>query len=107
METKGLEYFISVYDCGSIMTAAEKLFISPQGLSKAIGKLEGEVCHELFVRSNRGVVPTDFARRLYPVAHRIVALVGSIAAGGGAGEEPGVPETLNVVSASGYLLTLG
>ena len=80
METKGLEYFINVYDCRSIATAAEQLFISPQGLSKSIAHLEAELGQTLFIRSNRGVEPTAFAHRTYPVARKIVALVSNITA---------------------------
>lgn len=104
METKGLEYFISVYDCRSITTAAEQLFISPQGLSKSIAHLEGELGQTLFVRSNRGVEPTAFAHQAYPVARKVVSLIDSIVA---STSQSRPTEFVSIVSTSGYLLTLG
>lgn len=66
MDMGSLGAFVAVYDCGSITKAAQQLYISPQGLSKSITRLEGEMGTQLFVRSHHGVVPTKYARTLYP-----------------------------------------
>jgi DNA-binding transcriptional LysR family regulator len=44
--------------------ASQALFISQQGLSKSIHKLEEELGFTLFQRSVSGVKPTDSAHRL-------------------------------------------
>lgn len=59
MDFKQLEYFLAIYEEGSISKAAEKLFISQQGLSKAILALEQELDCKLFHRKPKGVVLTD------------------------------------------------
>ena len=43
MKFRQLEYFIEVVDCGSISTAAKKLYISQPSLSRIIGALEKEM----------------------------------------------------------------
>lgn len=66
MDTRNLESFCTVYECGSINKAASMLHISSQGLSKVLAKLEAELGHSLFTRSSTGVVPTPYACDLYP-----------------------------------------
>ena len=43
MNIRDLDFFIKVYECRSISIASEKLFISAQGLSNAISRLEKEL----------------------------------------------------------------
>lgn len=43
MDTKNLYYFQIVFEEGNIRTAAQKLYISPQGLGKVIKGLEIEL----------------------------------------------------------------
>lgn len=43
MDTKDLRCFRQVYEDRSINQAAKQLFITPQGLSRIITKLEGEL----------------------------------------------------------------
>lgn len=66
MNKKQLEYFMEAYRCRNIQTAANNLYISHQGLSRVIRLLEDELGQSLFVRSNRGLEPTDFATMLLP-----------------------------------------
>ena len=66
MNKKQLEYFVETYRCRNIQAAADKLYISHQGLSRVIRSLEDELGQALFVRSNRGLEPTDFATTLLP-----------------------------------------
>lgn len=65
MDTKDLRFFRQVYEIGSINKAAKQLFITPQGLSKAIRHLEDELDAGLFERSSNGMVPTECGRYLY------------------------------------------
>lgn len=59
MDFKQLEYFKTIKEEGSISRAAEKLYISQQGLSKAVHALEKELDCSLFERSSRGVMLTE------------------------------------------------
>ena len=43
MNIRDLDFFIKVYECRSISVASEKLFISAQGLSNVISRLEQEL----------------------------------------------------------------
>ena len=78
MDTKALASFAAVYEDGSMLKAAQRLYISPQGLSKAIARLEGELGYELFMRTHEGVVPTVYARSLYPRVRELTAMLESI-----------------------------
>lgn len=66
MNKKQLEYFMETYHYRNIQVAADNLYISHQGLSRVIRSLEDELGQALFVRSNRGLEPTDFATTLLP-----------------------------------------
>jgi DNA-binding transcriptional LysR family regulator len=78
MDTRSLAAFKAVYETGSIARAATGLFISSQGLSKTLVKLESELDQVLFTRTNRGMIPTSAAITLYPKAQKIVSLLESI-----------------------------
>ena len=64
MNRKQLEYFIEAYRCRNIQMAANHLYITHQGLSRVIRSLEEELGETLFLRSNRGLEPTDYATAL-------------------------------------------
>lgn len=65
MDTKDLRCFCRVYEERGINQAAKQLFISPQGLSRIIAKLEAELQVTLFFRSVRGLRPTASGTYLY------------------------------------------
>lgn len=71
MNQKQLQYFVTVYQTQNIKTAADRLFVSRQGVSKVIRLLEEELGQPLFVRSIKGVMPTD-ATILLPHAKRLL-----------------------------------
>lgn len=58
MELRQLRYFLSVADTRSFVSAAGKLFISRQAISKAISQLESELNVELFMRDSNGAFLT-------------------------------------------------
>ena len=64
--------FIEVYHEKSITKAASNLFVTQQSLSHNIKRLEEDLGHELFVRSARGVTPTEAGERLYSTFYPIV-----------------------------------
>ncbi len=53
-----LQYFLAICDCGGITSAASKLFISQQALSKTVNTLERELDTALFLRTPGGIVLT-------------------------------------------------
>ena len=81
MNTRDLKAFIVVYEMKSINAAARKLFITPQGLSQIIKRLELELETELFVRDNVGVHPTAYGNALYENAQSIISEIDSIKKG--------------------------
>lgn len=104
MDTHQLAAFKVAYECGSMAKAAERLFITPQGLSRSIASLEAELGQALFVRTNRGVQPTAFARRLYPNACKIARLLDAVEQDA---HREGTRETVEVASVSGGLAYFG
>ncbi len=72
MNEKQLSYFLEVYRCRNIQAAADKLYLTHQGLSRIIRSLEDELGQPLFLRSNRGLEPTDFAMTLVPHVQRLL-----------------------------------
>lgn len=55
MDTRQLTFFMTLTECKSFANAAQKLYISKQGLSKSIASLEDELNQQLFIRSINGV----------------------------------------------------
>ncbi len=72
MDTRDLCYFRLVYEERSINKAARQLFITPQGLSRIIGKLEGELQSKLFVRTANGTQPTQAGDYLYTQSQELL-----------------------------------
>ena len=65
MDTRDLRCFRLVYEEGSINKAAGELFITPQGLSRIIRKLEYEFQAVLFERTSTGTIPNEYGDYLY------------------------------------------
>ena len=103
MDTRTLVAFKTVCDAGSIGHAAEQLFISPQGLSKSMARLEAELGSALLVRTSRGVEPTRAGRLLYERADQIAGILDSLRQSIAADSA----ETLRVAASSGYLVRFG
>ncbi len=74
MDFKQLEYFLTIHQEGSISKAAEKLYISQQGLSKAIMALEKELDCKLFDRKPKGILLTKAGESFLLHAQQMVAL---------------------------------
>lgn len=72
MDERLLNCFVKVYDSGSIHKAADKLFVTPQAVSKMIKKLEDELGRDLFTRSPLGLNPTIYAHKLYASSNIIL-----------------------------------
>ncbi len=72
MDIKVLTYFLQLCRDKNFSTAANKLYISQQGLSVAITRLEKELDCNLFLRTSRGLVLTDCGQYLKEHAEVIV-----------------------------------
>ncbi len=72
MDTKNLSCFVRCYETRSLNRAAEDLFITPQGLGKAIDKLENELEVKLFDRTRKGLIPTKAGSRLYSSSQELL-----------------------------------
>lgn len=104
MDYGELGAFATVYECGSINKGAKRLYISPQGLSKALARLEAELGCPLFERTHQGLVPTRDARALYV---RVRDLLDTCEQIRNRTVREGVRSALTVPSASGTLSFTG
>jgi DNA-binding transcriptional LysR family regulator len=84
--------FLAVLRDGTLSGAARELGLTQPTLGRQIAELERQLGTALFIRSQRGLVPTDAARDIAPHAEAMAAAAGSMmrAASGGAGEAAGV-----------------
>ncbi|MDN3608703.1 HTH-type transcriptional activator IlvY [Vibrio ostreicida] len=72
MNIKYLQLFIHLCDSKSFAKTATAMHISPSALSRQIQKLENDTRQVLFVRDNRSVELTPAAKKLLPVALKIL-----------------------------------
>lgn len=67
-----LRYFLAVVETGNFTRAAERVFVTQPTLSAGIKKLEHQLGHDLFERTNRRVFLTDAGTRFLPRARAIL-----------------------------------
>ena len=72
MTLQQLKYIITIAECGSITTAAGRLFIAQPSLSKSVAELEKEMGITIFNRSNRGVYLSEDGTKFLSYARQIV-----------------------------------
>jgi LysR family nitrogen assimilation transcriptional regulator len=70
MELKPLDWFLRVAETGSLSKASLELDVSQSMLSRGIHDLEQELGQRLFHRTGRGMHPTEFGKRMLPIARR-------------------------------------
>lgn len=75
MTFQQLKYIITIAECGSITSAAQKLFITQPSLSKAVADLESEMGITIFYRNNRGVYLSKDGLRFLSYARQIMEQV--------------------------------
>ncbi len=73
-----IEYFMKVAECLNFSAAAQQLYVSQPGLSKAISELENELGVKLFTRSTRKVELTEAGLRFYKLSKNYLAQCGSL-----------------------------
>lgn len=71
MNIRDMECFLAVCENGSINYTAEKLYLSPQGLSNVVKRVEKELGVELFERTQTGLKITDYGRVFQKKARQI------------------------------------
>lgn len=72
MELQQVRYFLEICRTLSFAKAADNCFISPQGISIAIQRLEADLECTLFVRGRSAVSLTKHAKYLLPLAEKII-----------------------------------
>lgn len=72
MRIESLRYFLGIAQTGSFSSAARRLYVSQQGLSKAIQALEKELGVALFERTGKRIRLTQAGRDLVPLARTCV-----------------------------------
>jgi DNA-binding transcriptional LysR family regulator len=73
MNFSQLEALVAVADAGSFAAAADRLDVTPSGVSHAIAALEAEVGVPLLARGRGGASPTDVGERVLAHAREVVA----------------------------------
>lgn len=68
MNSRNLQYFLTVANEHSISVAAKKLYVSQPSLSEAIKRIEEQVGAPLFKRTQKGLALTDTGRQFYAAA---------------------------------------
>lgn len=65
MDLRQIQYFIALFEDGSVTRAAKRLNIVQPALSMQIARLEEELHQQLFERGAHGMVPTAAGRLMY------------------------------------------
>lgn len=108
MDRTQIRYFLAVCREKNISKAAAKLYLSPQGLNKAIRALEKELGLTLFERGRFGAELTESGQRLYEKARRFAAQYEAFEAEVSLiQEEANSLLTLGITSGSGMMLPDG
>lgn len=72
LDMRQLEYFVTAAAAGSYASAAKRLFISPQAVSKGVQVLERSLGAELFERGPNGIALTAFGELFYEESARVL-----------------------------------
>lgn len=72
MTLQQLKYIITIAECGSITSAAQKLLVAQPSLSKSVAELEKEMGIIIFYRNNRGVYLSDEGSRFLSYARQVI-----------------------------------
>ena len=74
LPTNLLRSFVAIVDTGSMLNAAEHVFVTQSALSLQIKRLEELVQQSLFARDGRRLTPTPAGQVLFDYARRVLAL---------------------------------
>jgi DNA-binding transcriptional LysR family regulator len=76
LDIRQLRYFVEICKYKNFTRAAEACYISPQGISLSIQRLEEELNRKLFNRSTKEVGLTEDAEYLLPRAKQVLEIIG-------------------------------
>src|SRR5699024_802247 len=62
MELRQLQYVIKIAECGTMLKAAQELYISQSGLARSLKTLEKELGMELFDRINNRLILNEYGK---------------------------------------------
>lgn len=93
--------FAAVLREGSLSAAGRSLGMTQPSIARHIGTLEQALGGALFVRSQRGLSPTDKARELQPYAEALVAAAAALRRFGG-GTPDGVEGTIRISASQAF-----
>lgn len=102
MHIERLRSFIKLAETGSFYAASKEVYLSQQGLSKAIAALESEIGVELFHRSHQGVTLTPAGQAVLAYARTIVEQHDEMIESVALSEVPPEPESRRIIT---YLTT--
>jgi len=71
MTFQQLQYLLEVNRTGSVTQAAKDLFVSASSVSISVGNLEKELGYPLFIRTQKGLIPTLKGQKVLEYAERI------------------------------------
>jgi DNA-binding transcriptional LysR family regulator len=72
VDLRALEYFVTIYESGSLSAASKKKYIAQPSISASLKQLEHSLSTSLFVRHARGVKATHAGEQLYPLAKQLL-----------------------------------
>lgn len=72
MTLQQLKYIISIAECGSISSAAQRLLITQPTLSKSVSDLEKELGITIFFRNSRGIFLSDEGTEFLSYARQVI-----------------------------------
>jgi LysR family transcriptional regulator, nitrogen assimilation regulatory protein len=73
VDYRQMQYFVCLYEEGSVTRAAKRLNIVQPALSMQIARLEQTLERQLFVRSPRGMTPTAHGKHIYDLFMPVLA----------------------------------
>lgn len=78
LDLRALEYFVTIYETGSLSAASKKKFVAQPSISASLKQLEHSLSTSLFVRHARGVQATHAGEQLYPLATQLLGQAAAI-----------------------------
>jgi len=78
VDFRALEYFVTIYESGSLSAASKKKFVAQPSISSSLKHLEQSLSTSLFVRHARGVQATHAGEQLYPLAKQLLGQAAAI-----------------------------
>ena len=72
MELRQLQYVIKIAECGTMLKAAQELYISQSGLTRSLKTLEKELGMELFDRINNRLILNEYGKILLQMKSQVL-----------------------------------